>query len=336
MNSNQVSYIDNELKSAFLETEFVDLLKNKRIYITGASGYIGKWLLFSFSFLNKTKNFNIKVTATSRNILDSDFLEYTDSSFEYRNVDVRNAFDIPQDVDYVIHLAGVPDRRIHASDPLGVISTNIDGTRNVLESASRVPGLKKILVFSSGLIHGNQYVDENGTVHYRPSDTLNFSSSYIDSKRVQENICHVYFRQFQLPVSIVRPYSFIGPLQELDRPWAINDFINGAIRNNEIRILGNSHTEKSYLYSIDMVNGILKFLVSDEFETPLELGSNKPVTLSHSAEIIRSCLTKAINIKCPTNMTELARQDFICNKTNINETVSIEDAISHSLSWYNL
>ncbi|MBF4279858.1 hypothetical protein EAY27_22500, partial [Vibrio anguillarum] len=91
MNSNQVSYIDNELKSAFLDTEFVDLLKNKRIYITGASGYIGKWLLFSFSFFNKTKNFNIKVTATSRNILDSDFLEYADSSFEYRNVDVRSA-----------------------------------------------------------------------------------------------------------------------------------------------------------------------------------------------------------------------------------------------------
>lgn len=95
-----------------------------------------------------------------------------------------------------------------------------------------------------------------------------------------ETICHVYARQHQIPLGIVRPYSFIGPLQDLDRPWAINNFINGALKNKEIRILGNPETSKSFLYPSDMVASILKYMLSEKTEAPLELGSTEVVSLN--------------------------------------------------------
>lgn len=336
MNDAQVSYIYNDLELLLKDNDKFIFLKNKKIFITGASGYIGKWLLFSFAYLNNVKSYNIQVIATSKNMLDSDVIEHleTHNNFHFKNVDVRNPFDIPSDVNYVLHLAGNPDRRLHASEPLGVISTNIDGTRNVLDAATRVELLDKILVFSSGLVHGQQIIDK-GIVRYKPGDTLNFSSSYIDSKRVQENICHIYTRQFQLPVSIVRPYSFIGPLQHLDRPWAINSFIQSAISNKDIKVLGNPNTKKSYLYPTDMLNGIFVNLLSDSIEVPLELGSSDSVSLSEVAESIRSKVRTPVSTEYFDAEAKSVKQDFVCSVLS-KDNIRFEEAIFRTLEWHRL
>lgn len=336
MNDAQVSYIYNDLDLLLKESNEFIFLKNKKIFITGASGYIGKWLLFSFAYLNNVKNYNIKVIATSKNMLDCDVIKHleTHNNFHFQNVDVRSPFDIPSDVNYILHLAGNPDRRLHASEPLGVISTNIDGTRNVLDAATRVEQLDKILVFSSGLVHGQQCIEDD-IIRYEPGDTLNFSSSYIDSKRVQENICHIYSRQFQLPISIVRPYSFIGPFQGLDRPWAINSFIQSAISNKDIKVLGNPNTKKSYLYPTDMLNNIFIYLLRDNIEVPLELGSSHSVSLSEVAETIRTKVRTPVSTEYFDAEAKSVKQDFVCNVLS-KYNIQFEEAISRTLEWHRL
>ncbi|OCH37514.1 NAD-dependent epimerase/dehydratase family protein [Aliivibrio fischeri] len=337
MNDAQVNSIQKDLSHIFKETNDFLSLKNKKIFITGASGYIGKWLLFSFAYLNNIKGYNIDVIATSKNMLDCDIIKYLDTKdkFFFENIDVRNPFDIPSDVNYVLHLAGCPDRRLHASEPLGIISTNIDGTRNVLNAATRVESLEKVLVFSSGLVHGQQYIKEN-RIEYKPGDTLNFSSSYIDSKRVQENVCHIYSRQYQLPVSIVRPYSFIGPLQQLNRPWAINNFVKNALSNKNIKVLGNPNTLKSYIYPTDMINHILTYLISDNLDTPLELGAPYSIRLKEIAEIIRDNVKSPISIEYFDAEAKSVKQDFICDVLNNKNDIQFKDAICRTLDWYRL
>ena len=337
MNDAQLNSIKNDLRRLFYENDDFVSLKNKKVFITGASGYIGKWLLLSFAYLNNVKNYNIEVIATSKNILDCDIIKYLDinGKFYFENVDVRNPFDIPSDVNYVIHLAGSPDRRLYASDPLGVISTNIDGTRNVLNAATRVESLDKILVFTSGHTHGKI---DHVSKEYQASSCLSFAASYTESKKVSETLCHIYERQHQLPIGIVRPYSFIGPLQKLDRPWAINNFINGALLNRRIKVIGNPDTRRTFLYSTDMIHAILCYLISTNSELPLELGGDEKINLQELAESIAINVGDDVVIEYYDKNKETARHDFYPkDNKNCNLRINgIDSAIEKTINWFSM
>lgn len=337
MNLAQVEYIQRDLDSIFSDVSLFGELRSKKVFLTGASGFIGQWLLLSFAHLNNKHDFNISITASSRNITESSIISHlkVNNKFEFQDIDVRYPFDVPVETDFIIHLAGSPDRRVHASSPLDVIRTITDGTENVLKAATRVDKLSKALIFTSGLTHGKQ---DNSTENtsYKPFDCLNFSSSYTESKRLAETICHVYARQHHIPLGIVRPYSFIGPLQDLDRPWAINNFINGALRNKEIRVLGNPETRKSFLYPTDMVVAILKYLLSDKAEAPLELGTREIVSLDDICRKIVASVDFGVRIDYSDRECKTARHDFYPANSELNESMSFDECLSKSIAWYKL
>ena len=332
MNDAQFDFIYNELSHALNDLNSIERLKNKKIFITGASGFIGKWLLLSLAYLNSKYALNISVIATSRKMMNSSLVNrIKKQNVLFYDLDVCDPFEIPTDVNVIIHLAGNPDRRVHASDPLRVIKTNVDGTRNVLDAASRVENIERILVFSSGLINGHTFdIERANTI-----DTLNFSSSYIDSKRLQENICHIYSRKFQLPIGIIRPYTFVGPLQRLDRPWAINNFINSAIHGRDLTILGDPETEKSFLYPTEMLEQIYGYLIRGDIEKPWELGSSDKISLKNIADIISKQTSNHVFIEDEKNRKEKERINlFVSDKRY--KHVCYQNIILKTLAWYRI
>ncbi len=92
----------------FLDVGLFDELRNKNVFITGASGFIGQWLLLSFARLNNQHAFNISVTASARNITESAIISHLNlnDKFSFNDIDVRYPFDIPAGTDFIIHLAG--------------------------------------------------------------------------------------------------------------------------------------------------------------------------------------------------------------------------------------
>ena len=122
MNDAQFDFIYNELSHALNDLNSIERLKNKKIFITGASGFIGKWLLLSLAYLNSKYALNISVIATSRKMMNSSLVNrIKKQNVLFYDLDVCDPFEIPTDVNVIIHLAGNPDRRVHASDPLRVI-----------------------------------------------------------------------------------------------------------------------------------------------------------------------------------------------------------------------
>ena len=337
MNQAQVEHIHSDLEKKFSDVIEFEKLKNKKIFLTGSSGFIGQWLLLTFAYLNNKHNFNITVIASDRNLKESLIIDNinTNGKFSFEEFDVRFPFDIDLDTDFIIHLAGTPDRREHSSLPLDIIRTNVDGVENCLRSAIRLTNLKKALIFTSGLVHGKQNYF-SAEPHHSPFDNLSFFASYSESKRLAETISHIYASQYQMPIGIVRPYSFIGPLQNLKRPWAINNFINGARLNKSIKIIGNPDTKKSFLYPTDMVYLILNYLISDKTEEPLELGSNEIVSLQEVAESIARNTQTNVSIKYSDKERKTTLHNFYPLKEEISSNMSFEYCLSRSLIWFKI
>jgi nucleoside-diphosphate-sugar epimerase len=325
----------------------LDILKNERILITGGTGFIGTWLSEIISFLNDHHNFNTHLYLLSTRA--NSFRERVPHLAKRPDItlierDIRNLIDISQDITWIIHAAASPDRRVHASDPLRTIEVIVNGTNSILEYATRLPEIKKILNISSGQIYGTQPWEIQLSENYIGSlDCSALNSAYPESKRIAETICAVYRNQHRLPIVNIRPFAFIGPYQRLDRPWAINNFIRDSLSGGPIRILGDGQTVRSYMYPSDMAWWILNILVRGSVGTNYNLGSPEAVTLIELSNKISSQFRHPLNIvKGISKEYVMGSSKFVPNvdlamkSLGLKITIDLETAIKRTILWNQL
>ncbi|MDD5367635.1 MAG: NAD-dependent epimerase/dehydratase family protein [Anaerolineaceae bacterium] len=269
----------------------LETLRGERILITGGTGFVGIWLAELVTYLNDRDRLGVRLLLLSSRAYS--FREKAPhlasrSDIELIEQDVRHLVGLPNDVGFVIHAAGNPDNRLHASDPLQVIRVISQGTASVLEAATRLPGLKKFLNISSGLIYGRQPLDLDGIPESFTGgiDCASVNSAYIEAKRFGEMLCATYRNQYRMPIVTARPFAFLGPYQCLDRPWAINNFIRDSLQGGPIRIQGDGETVRSYMYASDMAWWLLRILGQGATGKNYNVGSPRGITLAELAEKI--------------------------------------------------
>lgn len=321
----------------------LDKLKNQKLYITGGTGFVGTWLAEVVTCLNDNHNFNTRLVLVARNT--EAFKEKAPhlalrKDVQLISTDVRNINTIPEDVTYIIHAAATPDNRQHMSDPLNVMDHITKGTSVLLDSATNLPGIKKLLNISSGQIYGRQ-LGELKKVSENCVGALNcntITSVYPEAKRYAETLCCGHWSLCKIPVVIARPFAFVGPYQGLDKPWAINNFIRDALMNNTIRIIGNGQPVRSYMYPSDMAYWLLRILVDGNPGVAYNVGSPDGITLKDLAEKIKHyAKTKSeIIIK---NMNDdksvFVPDDTLCRESfGLKIKVDIDETIKKSIRWF--
>jgi nucleoside-diphosphate-sugar epimerase len=320
-------------------------LRDERILITGGTGFMGTWLSEMVTFLNDNYDFNTHLfllakRANSFKNTAPHLANRPDITLIER--DIRNLTDISTEISWIIHAAASPDSRIHASDPLRTIDVIVNGTKSVLEYATRLPEIKKIVNISSGQIYGTQPWELSSIPedYIGSLDCSALNSAYPESKRIAETICAVYRNQQRLPVVNIRPFAFIGPYQHLDRPWAINNFIHDSLLGGPIRILGDGQTVRSYMYPSDMAWWILNILVHGTAGLSYNLGSPEAITLLELAEKIANQFPNPPKIVKGILKDNLLRSskfipnvDLVKNNLNLKITVNLETALKRTISW---
>jgi len=290
LNSELKKLISTCCEKSILDISLIDELRDNVIYVTGCGGFVGRWLLELTLYLNEKYNFKIKVYATTRIWdLENKALKhlFEHEFFFFSDLDVRNTFTIPDDVTRVVHLAGSPDRKEIASDPLKLINTVVQGTTNILDAVNEHGNIVKVLNFTSGYVSPARFVSNSGELRYSFDDTSKLMAVYSDSKRMSEVLSNVYKRRYQINVQNIRPYAFVGPFMNLNKVWAINNFFLDAINNNDIVVNGDKRTIRSYMFAPDMAFSTLFCLSSHDSHT-VELGSVEGVTLESLAAQINS------------------------------------------------
>lgn len=317
-------------------------LKNSHILITGGTGFMGTWLTKMILFLNEYHNFKIHLYVLARNS-PKNLTENELSKIHFIKSDIKNIKELPNQINYIIHAAGTPDSREHVSSPIKTIETFYKGTQNILDQASRLPNLIKIINLSSSKVYGINY--SVNKIQESNEYNTNFSNNdiYINAKRISEAICKAYISEFQLPIIIARPFAFIGPFQSLEKPWAINNFIRDAMLGGPVRILGNELTTKSYMYGSDFAYYMLNLLSSGTIGEVYNIGSSTPITLVELAKKIVKSINTEIEIKVKSSKDvyyncsyEVPEMSKIQNQLNLNLAFEIEDSLKRTIMWNKL
>jgi len=336
-----------DCKRSCNDPQIFSMLKDQSILVTGGTGFMGKWIAEMISYINKTKDFNIKLYLLGRDIERFKYEVPHLAQMPFINLleqDVRNVNDLPINITYIIHAAGSPDNRDHVSLPLRTIETFYKGTLAILDAASRLPDLKKIIHISSHQVYGKNHSQEMIHEHFLGTlDLNNISQTYAESKRVSETLCSIYRSKLKLPIVILRPFAFIGPYQDLEKPWAINNFIRDAILGGPIRIIGNGLTVRSYLYASDMANWLLKALLDGQTGETYNLGSKEGISLDDLALKVKNSINQSIEIlsksskESYSNLSRLVPDTSkIVKALNVEENYNIEDAINRTIVWNQL
>lgn len=327
-----------------------DQLNSKKIFITGGTGFFGKWLLNSIKLMNAEFNANINAIVLSRN--PDSFLEAFphlkgDPAFEFQRGDLLN-FDLPTGkIDFVIHAASIVHSPASIKEPLETLKNIVDGTRNILELA-RKKDVKAMLVTSSGAVYGKQPVElERINESYMGGpDYTDPSQAYHEGKRLAELLAASYCSEYGLNTKIARCFAFIGPHLPLDGHFAAGNFIRDVLQGRDIKINGDGTPVRSYMYPTDLVVWLWTILLEGKPARAYNVGSSSAISLFALAialqrEIIRSNCFKRIDISLANEPKEgvSATRYVPCVKRaglelKLENKVTLEEALNRTVEWY--
>jgi len=230
-----------------------------KILITGADGFIGSHL--TEAMVNQGYNVRAFVCYNSFNSygwLDAVPNEIK-NKIEFFPGDIRDPNGVREamkEIDIVFHLAALIAIPFSYHSPDSYIDTNVKGTLNVIQAA-RDCKVKRVLVTSTSEVYGTAQFVPITELHPKQPQ-----SPYSASKIGADAIADSFYRSFELPITIVRPFNTFGPRQSARAviPTIISQLLNGA---KEIK-LGDITPTRDLLFVKDTVNGFLKIAECDE------------------------------------------------------------------------
>lgn len=261
-----------------------------KVLVTGAGGFIGSHL----TELLVKKGFDVKAFVRYNGKNDWGWLETSEvrNNIEVISGDIRDydsVYSATKGCESVFHLAALIGIPYSYVSPLAYIRTNIEGTYNILE-ASRQLGLEQILVTSTS--------ETYGTAQYVPIDEKHPSvgqSPYSATKIGADQLADSYFRSFNTPVKIVRPFNTYGPRQSARAiiPTIITQILSGKTEIN----LGNLDPTRDLTFVKDTAEGFYEIYRSERtFGEATNIGMNEEISVGNLVLMIARLLGKDITV----------------------------------------
>ena len=234
-------------------------LSSKNVLVTGSDGFIGSHLVEELLEKGcKVRAFVYYNSFSSWGWLDNLSKDQL-SQIEVIAGDIRDRGSVSkamEGIEVVFHLAALIGIPYSYDSPESYVGTNITGTLNVLEEARR-HGTERVLVTSTSEVYG--------TAQYVPIDEkhpFQGQSPYSATKIGADRMAESYYRSFNIPVTIVRPFNTYGPRQSARAiiPTVISQLCNGK----EALSLGSLTPTRDLVYVKDTARGFIAIAESDE------------------------------------------------------------------------
>lgn len=228
---------------------------------------IGSCLIDAILLLNQECGLNCTIYAISRDTQKAKerFKGWGNSPLlHFIEADVNAVVPFPegQSCDYVLHLASNTHPVAYATDPIGTITTNILGTKNMLDLAVKTSA-RRFLFASSNEIYGENRGDQEffdeAYLGYIDCNTLR--AGYPESKRCGEALCQAYLSQRGLDFVIARLTRSFGPTLQASDTKALSQFLRNALNRENIVLKSAGNQYYSYTYTADAVSGLLTILL---------------------------------------------------------------------------
>lgn len=294
----------------------------KRALVTGADGFIGSHLaeelvkkgyqVKAFVFYNSFNNWGW-LEELPREILNE---------IEIFQGDVRDPHGVKaamKDQDLVFHLAALIAIPFSYHSPDAYVDTNIKGTLNMLQAGREYHDVR-MLVTSTSEVYG--------TAQYVPIDEkhpFQGQSPYSATKIGADRLAESFYRSFDLPITIVRPFNTYGPRQSARAiiPTIITQLLAG---HDEIK-LGSLTPTRDFNYVKDTVNGFIKIAESDRtIGEEINISTQKEISMGELAAELISQINPKARIVC-----DEAR--LRPEKSEVNRLLGCNEKIKRLTDW---
>lgn len=255
-------------------------LGNKTVLITGATGFIGSFIVHVLMYRNNYFKENIKICAFGRNIkiAKERFNKYwNEENFEFVTHDLCLPIKYKKNIDYIFHCASNASPDKYITDPVGTMKVNLEGTINLLEFA-KASGVKKVVYTSTIEVYGKTNgIDKIREDDFGYIDSMVLRSNYPISKKAAEMLCVAYANQYEIDVRIGRiPYSY-GPGMRNDDKKVVIEFIRNVAHGKNIVLKSTGSQKRSYCYIADIVSALFTILFFGEKAEAYNISSDESI-----------------------------------------------------------
>lgn len=245
-------------------------LRDKSVLISGGTGMIGSLLADVICFKNENDHLNCRIIITGRNrqMAESRFAYCFDKPwFDFVCHDINEPLHLDKDekIAYVIHLASNTHPRAYATDPIGTITTNLLGTKNLLDLTCEYENARFVFTSSNEVYGENRGDTELFSEDYCGYINCNtMRAGYPESKRCSEALCQAYKAQKSVDVVVARLTRSYGPTLLASDTKALSQFLRNGLRHEDIVLKSEGNQYFSYTYSADAVSGLLTVMFFGE------------------------------------------------------------------------
>lgn len=308
----------------------------KKVLVTGAAGFIGSHLAERLV----QSGYEVRALIRYNSFNFWGWLEKSPHLLEMEIVkgDVRDfdaVYSAMQGCSEVFHLAALIGIPYSYESPLAYIRTNVEGTYNILQSA-RMLDLANVLITSTS--------ETYGTAQFAPiteEHLLVAQSPYSATKIAADQLAISFYRSFELPVKIARPFNTYGPRQSARAiiPTVITQLLSGK---KEIK-LGNLFPTRDFTYVLDTINGILEISRCDGLIGQVtNIGSQMEISIKDLVLLISRLCGSEVSIVTDEERIRPSKSEverLVCDNQKIikhtswRPQYSIETGIGETVEW---
>lgn len=331
--------IEEDISNTVKELKpFEKKIKKKRFLVTGGAGFLGSWLC------------DVLVRMKGKVICLDDFssgsVKNVEHLLESENFNLMKgdvcSFDLDEEVDYILHLASLASPPLYQKFPVKTLSTNIIGTKKVLEFAKE-QDVKVILFTSTSEVYGDAQMIPTPENYWGYVNPFGPRSCYDEGKRAAEAYCYAFWIKYKLPIRIARIFNTYGPRLDVESTSqygrVVVKFIWQALNGKPITVYGDGKQTRSFCYITDQIIALLRLLLIPNLNGEVvNTGNDEEISILELAKIILALTSSHSRItfeplppddpkrRCPDLKKARELLDF-------SPKVNLEEGLKRTISW---
>ncbi|KAF2095782.1 UDP-glucuronic acid decarboxylase 1 [Rhizodiscina lignyota] len=310
-----------------------------RVLVTGGAGFLGSRLVSSLL----RRGHEVIVLDNFCTSFPSSLAEFQDNpAFSFVQANVTEPLSDSLKVSRIYHLACPASPVLFTQQPLEILDTCYQGTRNILEAAHRWGA--RVLLASTSEVYGQAERNPQDEKYRGNVNCFGPRACYDEGKRVAEALAYAYRTQRSLEIRIARIFNTYGPGMHASDGRVVCSFVGAAIEGKDLIIKGDGKSTRCFQFVDDCITGLESLMESNWSGGPVNIGSEKETTVYELAEAVINAVSALTGRpKARIVYSEALPDDPVQRRPNCTlarkilgweARTPLSEGLSHTIDWH--